>query len=100
MCLVEIDELSLINAGQRINDLKEIISSDTTPDLCYTPVADGKSGNMKLARDCSYCSYKWTCFPEMRVFKYGDGFRYLTTVIKEPQVTEITNEVRVRDGIS
>ena len=100
MCLVEIDELSLINAGQRINDLKEIISSDTTPDLCYTPVADGKSGNMKLARDCSYCSYKWTCFPEMRVFKYGDGFRYLTTVIKEPQVTEITNEVRERDGIS
>ena len=100
MCLVEIDELSLINAGQRINDLKKIISSDTMPDLCYVPVADGKSGNMKLNRDCGYCPYKWTCFPDMRVFKYGDGRRYFTNIDREPQVVEITNEVKEIDVVS
>ena len=70
------------------------------PDLCYVPVADGKSGNMKLNRDCGYCPYKWTCFPDMRVFKYGDGRRYFTNIDREPQVVEITNEVKEIDVVS
>tara|TARA_R100000306_G_scaffold62362_1_gene68943 strand:- start:3680 stop:4540 length:861 start_codon:yes stop_codon:yes gene_type:complete len=99
MCLLEIDEFTLINAGERIKKLKKIISSDIVPDFCYESVPDGKSGNMKLSRDCGYCSYKWTCFPNMRVFRYSDSVKYLTEVTKEPQVNEITHEVKQRNGI-
>ena len=94
LVLHELDDFSLINASQRIKDVKAISASPDMPDLCYQPVAEGKSGNMKLARDCVYCPYKWTCFPDMRVFRYHDGFKYLTTIEKEPNVPEVTESVR------
>ena len=55
-------------------------------------VADGKSGNMKLAVGCSYCPYKKVCWPNVRGFAYANGPRYLVEVVNEPQVPEI--EVR------
>ena len=94
LALLELDDMTLINATSRIQDVKNIVSSSSMPDFCYSPEPDGKAGNMKLARDCVYCSYKWTCFPDMRVFRYQDGFKYLTTIEKEPKVPEITESVR------
>jgi hypothetical protein len=94
LALLELDDMTLINATDRIQDVKNIVSSSSMPDFCYSPEPDGKAGNMKLARDCVYCPYKWTCFPDMRVFRYQDGFKYLTTVEREPKVPEITESVR------
>lgn len=50
---------------------------------------------MRISKDCSYCYYKWTCYPDMRVFKYHDGLKYLVKVEKEPNVPEVTETVRV-----
>ena len=47
---------------------------------------DGKSGNMKLATACGYCQWKTTCWPQAKAYKYSDGDRYLTKVVREPRV--------------
>jgi hypothetical protein len=94
LALLELDDFSLINATKRIQHIKKLAKNEEMPDLCYQPQPEGKSGNMKLARDCTYCPYKWTCFPDMRVFRYGDGLRYLTTVEKEPTVQDVTDSMK------
>ena len=74
----------------RIEHLKEVVASDTPPPLCYDPVADGKSGNMKLDTGCSYCQHKFRCFPDVRTFLYSNGPRYLVHVERTPDVYEAT----------
>jgi len=74
----------------RIKELKSVIESDVIPDLCYEPVADGKSGNFKLPTPCSYCAHKFRCHPGLRTFIYSSGPRYLTTVVREPDVHEVS----------
>lgn len=75
----------------RINHLKQVVSSDTPPPICYSPVPDGKSGNMQLAKECSYCVHKRRCFPSVRTFLYSTGPRYLTEVVREPNVPELVD---------
>lgn len=83
-----------------IEKAKEVVASDTPPDeLCYEPEPDGASGNMKLAKGCSYCPFKHHCFPNLRAFKYANGVRYLTHVEKEPRVEEITNDQTNQDDL-
>lgn len=74
----------------RIEHLKEVIEQPEPPALCYEPVPDGKSGNMKLDTGCSYCQYKFRCFPDVRTFIYSNGPRYLTQVARVPDVPEVT----------
>jgi len=57
----------------------------------YDPVPDGKSGNYKLAIPCSYCSFKHTCYPNVRTFLYANGPKFLTTVKETPRVLEVTS---------
>ena len=73
----------------RINHLKEVLSKDEPPPRCYDPVPDGKSGNMKLPTGCSYCKHLRRCWPQARKFLYSTGPRYLTTVVKTPDVPEV-----------
>lgn len=73
----------------RIAHLKEVINQDEPPALCYEPVPDGKSGNLKLATGCSYCPHKRRCFPALRTFLYSTGPRFLTSVVKQPEVPEL-----------
>lgn len=73
----------------RIKHLKEVVSSQEPPPRCFSPVEDGKSGNMKLGTECSYCPYKKACWPNARLFVYSNGPRWLTTVARVPDVTEI-----------
>lgn len=65
------------------------INSDEVPGRAFEPVADGKSGNMKLPPNCSYCAFKHKCWPDLRTFIYSTGPRYLTTVAKLPNVPEV-----------
>ena len=55
----------------------------------WEPVAEGKSGNMKLCAACSYCDYKWECWPGLRGFAYSNGPIFLTKVVNLPKVPEI-----------
>lgn len=74
---------------ERIEHLKKVVESEEIPELCYEPVPDGKSGNFKLPTPCSYCKYKYRCHPNTRLFLYSSGPRYLTKVVREPDVPEI-----------
>jgi hypothetical protein len=73
----------------RIAHLKAVVDKPEPPPLCYDPVPDGKSGNMKLPVGCSYCKHKFRCHPDVRLFIYSTGPRYLTTVARLPDVPEI-----------
>jgi hypothetical protein len=75
---------------ERIDHVKKLVEQPTPPDVCYEPIADGKSGNQKLAVGCSYCAYKKECWPSVRAFAYSTGPRYLVEVHNEPKVQEIT----------
>ena len=86
------------NIKTKIREVKKAIKLDKPPKLCYTPVPEGKSGNMKLPRGCFYCRHKNECHADandgkgLRVFMYSKGLTYLTKVEKEPNVLEITRQ--------
>lgn len=73
---------------EEVESLKVMAASSEPPPRAFEPVADGKSGNMKLATNCSYCDRKFKCWPEVRTFIYSNGPRYLTRVVREPDVPE------------
>ena len=96
ICLDSYNSLELINASHRIEHLKKIVSDSKIPDRCYDAIPDGKSGNMKLAIGCIYCSHNKECWQDanngqgIRVFDYARSKRYLVSVYKEPDVPEVT----------
>ncbi len=73
--------------GPAIADQREKVQLDSVP-RCFTPTPDGKSGNEKLGINCSYCSYKVDCWPGLRAFNYSGKPRFLTRVVREPDVYE------------
>ena len=97
ICLAPIHSMEMINAGNRIKQLKKIVERTYVPDKCYPPVPDGKSGNHRLSVGCIYCRHKKLCWSDanqgkgIRVFQYANGKKYLVQVSKEPEVEELTN---------
>ncbi len=77
---------------ERIENLKKMVEQPEPPAICSDPIPDGKSGNMKLPMKCSYCSYKKSCYPELRAFAYSYAPRFLTKVVNEPKVQELKLE--------
>lgn len=77
----------------RINHLKEVIASEDPPERCHSPIPEGKSGNLRLGTACSYCPFKKRCYPALRTFLYSSGPKFLTHVVKEPDVTEVRGRV-------
>jgi hypothetical protein len=67
---------------------KAVVNGPDMPDRTFDPVPEGKSGNMKLGVNCSYCDFKKKCHPGLRTFIYSNGPVYLTTVAREPNVYE------------
>lgn len=95
LCLFRPDDLEKPNIETRIAMMKEKVYSDEIPEICYEPEPHGTKGNMKLAKGCSWCSFKHECFKDsnegngLRGFKYSNGIVYLTTVTNEPNVEEV-----------
>ena len=91
------DNFDKPNIKKKITDIKKAVKLATPPDKCYDDVPDGKSGNMKLAKGCTWCRFKHDCHKDandgqgLRVFKYSTGYRYLTQVPKVPNVIEVKN---------
>jgi hypothetical protein len=81
------------NVENRIKHLKSVVESPEPPERCFAEVPEGKSGNMALSTGCSYCPYKFQCWPGVRTFLYSNGPKYLTKVVNTPKVFELTNEV-------
>jgi len=89
------DDLDKPNIVHRIKEVKQAMKKKTPPAYCYTPIAEGAAGNMKLPRDCNWCPHKFECHKDandgkgLRTFQYAKGLVYLTHVAKLPNVQEI-----------
>ena len=92
----EIDEMTILSnpPAPRIADLRKVVNLSSPPPRCYDPIPEGKSGNMKLNVNCSYCEFKDDCWADanhgqgLRKFFYSRGPMWLTTVAREPKVSE------------
>tara|TARA_R100001530_G_scaffold35318_2_gene27535 strand:- start:1050 stop:1901 length:852 start_codon:yes stop_codon:yes gene_type:complete len=86
-----IDSMEMIDFKEKVKDVKSLMKQDVPPDRCYSDVPDGKSGNRKLAAGCAYCDFKVECWKDandgkgLRKFKYSNGSRFFTKVVKRPQ---------------
>lgn len=91
LTLYQPEELDKPYASKVIEDIRESLNSNEPPGYCYDPVPEGKSGNMKLPKNCVYCNHKYKCYPDLRVFQYSKGLVYFTEVVNEPKVAEVLN---------
>ena len=97
ICLSPVHKMEMINAGERVKFLKDIVARNNVPSRCYDAIPDGKSGNYKLHIGCVYCRHKDMCWSDanqgkgLRKFKYSNGIRHLVQVSKIPDVEEIIN---------
>ncbi len=74
---------------ERIRDYREILALAGPPKCTCEQVPDGASGNYRLGTAASYNPYKFQCNPHLRTFLYANGPRYLTKVVRKPDVTEV-----------
>lgn len=91
------DELrSAVNVRERIEFIKGAVEGDDLPERCYNDEEEGASGNRALGVNCSYCPHAKRCWSDangglgLRTFLYSSGPKYLTKVVREPRVKEIT----------
>ena len=95
LCMYVPDDLDKPNIKASISKLLPALELGTPPELCYNPIPDGKKGNMKLAKGCNWCKYKYECYKDsndgegLRTFKYSNGLTHLTEVVVEPKVEEL-----------
>lgn len=95
LALMKVEPVHMINAAQRIGNVKGMLKTTTPPARCYSDEPDGKSGNRKLPVGCIYCQHKEKCWSDanggigLRAFQYSNNVRYLTEVVNTPNVEEI-----------
>jgi hypothetical protein len=95
LCFYQPEELDKKNMKTAIPKVIAAIDSNRKPDKCYSDISDGKKGNKKLSKPCTYCNYKYDCHSDanggdgLRVFKYSYGPVYLTHIESVPRVEEI-----------
>ena len=96
LCYMPVHDMDRIDPVKRIEHMKDVVADkETPPERCHAAVAEGKSGNMKLGINCSYCAHKETCWADandgkgLRLFTYSNGPTWLTEVVKTPKVFEV-----------
>jgi len=81
----------------RIDEVARVVDLPAAPERCFPDEPFQKSGNMKLGTSCSYCPFKIECWKQsnhghgLRIFAYANKPVFLTRVVAEPKVEEITN---------
>jgi hypothetical protein len=75
---------------------KQLMLTNPEPPKKLATVEEGKSGNEGLSLACRYCEFKRTCWPGLRVFAYSGGPKFLTKVVKQPDVQELYHERPIR----
>lgn len=76
------------NYDKLVDDKRAIVQAKEPPPRAYEDEEDGKSGNRKLGVACSYCPFKRECWPDLKVYSYSTGPRFLTVVKNAPKVME------------
>lgn len=92
MCL-DTHEIEDVDFEKVYEYRKSIVAADEPPARAFEPIPEGKSGNMKLGINCSYCPFKSKCHPGLRLFLYSNRPVWLTEVVKEPKVPEVVDGV-------
>ena len=93
-----VDDSVYTHIDEFIEHKKNILKIKQRPPRYYMPEPDGKSGNKQLCTQCRYCEHKFSCWDKLRVFKYSNGPRFLTSVVRTPDVPEITKEFLTREN--
>lgn len=96
MCISRLSDYAVAGhpPGPRIEYLKKVIDQPQPPARCYSPVAEGVSGNMRLGTACGYCRWKAKCWEDsnggkgLRGFAYSNSPKWFTKIAKEPNVPE------------
>ena len=83
---VDVQPNTYKNYDKLVAEKKAVITQKEPPPRAFSDEPDGKSGNRKLGTECGYCSFKSTCWPGMSTYIYSSGPRYLTRVVREPDV--------------
>lgn len=89
---LDVHQKTVVPMDQVFEHKKKVVALPEPPDRCYEPEPMGKSGNMKLNVNCSYCPFKWTCHENLRGFHYSTGPVFLTDVKNEPKVAEFDRD--------
>jgi hypothetical protein len=99
LCTMPLNTLEQINVKDRVEYLNKAMEEETPPEeLCYKPIPDGKSGNMKLGTQYTRCPYKWKCMPDLKAYDFSPT-RYLTHVEVEPKKNkDITTIERIKNA--
>lgn len=71
-----------------VQEKQKMLSQTNPPPRAFQDVPDGKSGNRKLDTHCSYCDFKFACWPGLEKYNYSGRPRYLTVVKKAPRVSK------------
>lgn len=79
-------ELPEVDYNAKVDATRAILSNATPPERGYEDEPEGASGNRKLCVSCSYCPYKFHCWPGLKQYSYARGPVYLTKVVREPRV--------------
>lgn len=74
----------------KIASIKEAVKQTEPPERCYEDEPHQKSGNRKLSIGCSYCAWKFLCWPDVKVYPYSSGPVFLTHVAREPNLKSNT----------
>lgn len=90
----------LKNKEKEIERRKEVCCLEEPPEVIpwgttFASTRDKKpdpEGNIKLTAACSYCEWKHHCYPNLRTFVSSTGPLYLSKVVKEPRMKEVTDE--------
>lgn len=89
----EFTDEELETATDRLVRARDAGLGDVTPDRAFEPVPEGKSGNLKLNTNCSYCEFRQFCWPGLRTFLYSNKPVHLVNVEREPNVPELKEEL-------
>lgn len=90
ICL-DYHEFSFTKTNDKIDRVRRVLQEPIPPSRGFETELEGKSGNEKLGTNCSYCAFKNECYPRLRTFLYSSGPMYLTKVVREPNVPEVTS---------
>lgn len=77
-----------VDYTKKVEDIRGTLVQPVPPARFYDDEPDGKSGNRKLGVACSYCAFKFECWPGVQTFVYAGGPRFLTAVARPPRVEE------------
>lgn len=91
-CLLKVDQKDIRDTKSRIRHIRDILESDTPPEtLCYKPFVN-KMGSLELNRLCSWCPFKFKCYPGLKAFRYASGDVFIAeergVKYRVPEVTE------------